>query len=93
MSLSEHQLEVLVERSLEMHAARNEHLSSLVPYSDVRFELAFDCGLLSIEHADAAKVLGCNAVSVIATQLVTVTTGMKLNGMMLQSCSHLGHVG
>lgn len=83
MSQSEHQLEALVERSLEMHAARNEHLSSLSPYPDVRFELAFDCGILSLEHADAATIListglASSAIALMRTQFECLVRGMWL---------------
>lgn len=83
MSLSEQKLEVLVERSMEMHASRHEHLSSLVPFPDVRFELAFDCGLLSLEHADAATLLisaglASSAIALMRTQFECLVRGMWL---------------
>lgn len=83
MSQSELQLKVLVERSLEMHAARNERLSSLVPYPDVRFELAFDSVLLSLEHADAATILisaglVSSAIALMRTQFECLVRGMWL---------------
>lgn len=71
------------ERSLEMHAARNEHLSSLVPCLGVRFELAFDCGLLSLEHADATTLListglVSSAIALKRTQFECLVRGMWL---------------
>lgn len=83
MSLSHHQFDALVERSLEMHVARNEHLSNLAPCPDVRFELAFDCGLLSLEHADAATTListglASSAIALMRTQFECLVRGMWL---------------
>lgn len=83
MSLSEHQLDALIERSLEMHAARDEHLSTLVPYPDVRFGLAFDCGLLSLEHANATNILIStgwtgSAIALMRTQFECLVRGMWL---------------
>lgn len=44
-------------RSIDLHQTVNDLVDSFEPYSELRFELAFQSGLLSMEHATAAMLL------------------------------------
>jgi hypothetical protein len=44
-------------RSIDLHAAVDDLVESFEPYPGMRFELAFQSGLLSMEHATAALLL------------------------------------
>lgn len=51
------QLETLIERSCELHEAVHAHVSTLEPYPELRYELARDSGLLSLEHGSGFLLL------------------------------------
>ena len=61
-SRSEEKLLTLIERSGLFHDAVQEHVSTLAPVQGARYGVAFQSGLLSLEHATGALVLighGC----------------------------------
>ena len=47
-----------------------------MPCRDVRFELAFDCGLLSLEHADAATLL--ISAALVSSKIALMRTQMNI---------------
>lgn len=50
-------LDHALSRSVDLHAAVNDLVDEFEPYSELRYELAFQSGLLSLEHATAALFL------------------------------------
>jgi hypothetical protein len=55
--MTEEKLQKLLDRTSELHAAVQRHMQSLLPAPDQRFVIAFQSGLLSLEHAVSALVL------------------------------------
>ena len=55
--MSEEQLIQLIERSESFLIAVQKHVSTLAPVEATRYEVAFDSGLLSLEHAASALTL------------------------------------
>lgn len=55
--MSEEKLTTLLERTAAFHAAVQAHVSALIPFDDSRSIVAFQAGLLSMEHAVAAFAL------------------------------------
>ena len=55
--MNDEQLQTTLERSLELHQTVHDLVDDLEPYPEMRFELAFQSGLLSMEHATAAVLL------------------------------------
>lgn len=51
------ELEKLIERSCELHEAVHAHVGALEPYPELRYELARDSGLLSLEHGSGFLLL------------------------------------
>ncbi len=51
------ELESLIERSCELHEAIHAHAGALEPYPELRYELARDSGLLSLEHGSGFLLL------------------------------------
>jgi hypothetical protein len=47
-------LSSLVERSIQLHETIHDHVETLVPFDELRFEIAFDSGVLALEHGTAA---------------------------------------
>lgn len=47
-------LSSLVERSIQLHETIHDHVETLIPFDDLRFEIAFDSGVLALEHGTAA---------------------------------------
>ena len=47
-------LSSLVERSIQLHEAIHDHVNTLIPYGELRFGIAFDSGVLALEHGTAA---------------------------------------
>lgn len=54
---SEEQLEHALARSIALHQAVHDLVDAFEPDTELRFELAFQSGLLSMEHATAAMLL------------------------------------
>ena len=44
----------LVERSVQLHEVIHDHVETLIPFGELRFEIAFDSGVLALEHGTAA---------------------------------------
>lgn len=55
--MTEEKLHKLLERTAQFHTAVQRHVQSLLPAPDQRFVIAFQSGLLSLEHAVSALVL------------------------------------
>ena len=55
--MSEKRLGTLVTRTVEFHGAVHSHVSTLSPMDEDRYLVAFQAGILSLEHANAALVL------------------------------------
>ena len=55
--MSEDQLKTLLKRTALFHEAIHAHIGNLVPAEDTRYLVAFQAGLLSLEHASGAFVL------------------------------------
>ena len=47
-------LSSLVERSIQLHETIHDHVETLIPFGELRFEIAFDSGVLALEHGTAA---------------------------------------
>lgn len=55
--MSEEKLTALLERTAAFHEAVQSHVHALIPFDDSRSNVAFQAGLLSLEHATGAFVL------------------------------------
>lgn len=44
----------LVERSVQLHETIHDYVETLIPFGELRFEIAFDSGVLALEHGTAA---------------------------------------
>lgn len=55
--MSEEKLTALIERTAAFHEAVQAHVSALIPFDDSRSIVAFQAGLLSLEHATGAFAL------------------------------------
>jgi len=55
--MSEDRLSALLERTVQFHEAVHAHIEHLVPAEDPRYLVAFQAGLLSLEHAAGAFML------------------------------------
>lgn len=55
--MTEEKLNKLLARTAEFHTAVQRHVQSLLPAPEQRFVIAFQSGLLSLEHAVSALVL------------------------------------
>jgi hypothetical protein len=55
--MTEEKLHTLLVRTAEFHMVVERHVQSLIPASDQRSVIAFQAGLLSLEHAVSAMVL------------------------------------
>lgn len=55
--MSEEQLIAFIERTCLLHEAVHEHVSNLIPAEGQRCLVAFQAGMLSLEHATAALAL------------------------------------
>lgn len=55
--MTEEKLHKLLDRTAQFHTAVQRHVQSLLPAPDQRFVIAFQSGLLSLEHAVSALVL------------------------------------
>lgn len=56
-TMSEEQLIKLIQRTEMFHEAVGNHVSTLIPVAVTRYKVAFESGLLSLEHATGALVL------------------------------------
>lgn len=56
-SMSEERLNALLDRTGEFHEAVHTHVGNLIPSEGRRYLVAFQAGLLSLEHATGALVL------------------------------------
>ena len=55
-------LNALLRRTGEFHDAVHAHVGSLVPAQGARYLVAFQAGILSLEHATGALVLASNGL-------------------------------
>ena len=55
--MTEEKLHKLLDRTAQFHTAVQRHVQSLLPAPEQRFVIAFQSGLLSLEHAVSALVL------------------------------------
>lgn len=55
--MSEEQLDALLDRTAQFQEAVRAHVGGLTPGENVRYQVAFQAGLLSLEHAAGALVL------------------------------------
>lgn len=55
--MTEEKLQKLLDRTAQFHTAVQRHVQSLLPAPNQRFVIAFQSGLLSLEHAVSALVL------------------------------------
>lgn len=81
--ISEDRLEQTLGRSLELHQAVHDLVSDFEPYPEMRFELAFQSGLLSMEHATAALLLmqsgmPAPAITLLRPQFESLVRGLWL---------------
>lgn len=70
-------------RTVDLHQAAHELVDGFEPYPELRFELAFQSGLLSMEHATAAMLLmqsemPASAISLLRPQFESLVRGMWL---------------
>lgn len=82
-NLSEHEFERFLARNSAFHQRVAENLAALQPYPAPRFELAFQCALLSVEFGTAAYVLVTGELfapgySLTRTQFETLVRGVWL---------------
>lgn len=76
-------LERTLERSISLHQAVFSLVDNLEPYPELRFELAFQSGLLSMEHATAAMLLmqsemPAPAIALLRPQFESLVRGIWL---------------
>lgn len=81
--MNDEQLQTTLERSLELHQTVHDLVDDLEPYPELRFELAFQSGLLSMEHATAAMLLmqsgmPAPAITLLRPQFESLVRGMWL---------------
>ena len=55
--MTEEKLQKLLDRTAQFHTAVQRHVQSLLPAPNQRFVIAFQSGLLSLEHAVSALIL------------------------------------
>ncbi len=77
------QLQHLVERSFEFHEAVHDHVDTLEPAGSLRAEIAFDAGLLTLEHSTAALELiesgrTSSAIALMRPQFEALVRGVWL---------------
>lgn len=70
-------------RSIDLHQAVHDLVDSLEPYPELRFELAFQSGLLSMEHSNAAMLLmqsgmPAPAIALLRPQFESMVRGIWL---------------
>lgn len=80
---SEAQLEHVLAQSIELHQAVHDLVDDFEPYDELRFELAFQSGLLSMEHATAALLLiqsdfPAPAITLLRPQFESLVRGLWL---------------
>lgn len=81
--ITEDQLEHALARSIDLHQAVHDLVDDFEPYPEMRFELAFQSGLLSMEHAAAAMLLmqsgmPAPAITLLRPQFESLVRGMWL---------------
>lgn len=85
-------LQTTLERSLELHQAVHDLVDDLEPYPELRFELAFQSGLLSLEHATAAMLLMQSGLPAPAFTLLRPQFESLVRGMWLKFAATEGQV-
>lgn len=81
--VTEKELENLMERTAALHAAVLDHVGELEPYEDDRFYVAFQSGLLAIEHATSALLLNLQGFHTSACALMRPQFEAHLRGVWL----------
>lgn len=76
-------LDKLLGRTTELHAAAMNHVSELSPYDDNRFVVAFQSGLLAVEHATSALLLNLQGFPTSACTLMRPQFEAHLRGVWL----------
>jgi hypothetical protein len=80
---TEDALSITLEKSIELHQSAHGLIDAFEPYPDLRYELAFHSGLLSMEHATAAMLLMQNdlpapAITLLRPQYESLVRGIWL---------------
>ena len=73
----------LLQRTAELHAAAMAHIEELAPYAEERFVVAFQSGLLAIEHAAGALVLNLQGLHASSCALMRPQFEAHLRGVWL----------
>jgi len=81
--MNEKELGTLLVRTAEFHQAVERHVQSLVPHAEERFVVAFQSGLLSLEHAVGAAVLFENGLFSAAIALMRPQYESLVRGIWL----------
>lgn len=82
--LTEEQLERVLARSIDLHQAVHDLVEDFEPYPGLRFELAFQSGLLSMEHATAAMLLMQSGLPTPAIALLRPQFEVLVRGIWLK---------
>lgn len=77
------ELDHLLERTTDFHSAVMVHLNELAPYENQRYVVAFQSGLLAVEHATSALLLNLEGFHTSACALMRPQFEAHLRGVWL----------
>ncbi|NMF96177.1 hypothetical protein GPA27_02045 [Aromatoleum toluolicum] len=87
------ELDHFLGRTTNFHSAVMAHLEELVPYEDQRFVVAFQSGLLAVEHATSALLLNLQGFHTSSCALMRPQFEAHLRGVWLMYAAKDSWVG
>lgn len=76
-------LDILLNRTSAFHEAALKHIAQLTPFSSIRSKVAFDSGLVALEHASSALLLNIKGFHTSALTIMRPQYESMLRGLWL----------